>query len=499
MALSAAQAVDRVKLLLDMRRGEGDTLDRLHSYWRGQQALPVVPTGVPSEVRRLAEMSRVNLLTLVVDVLAQGLFVDGFREPRASENDAQVWAIWQANRMDSRQVGVHRAAFAYGVSYVLVLPGDPNAVLRPVSPRKLTAAYGLDDDEWPQVALESTGPDEFRLYDDQAIYFVNRSEAQVGSLDGPTFSVVDVLEHGLGVCPVVRFKNHEDLDGELVGEIEPLIPLQDQLDHTTFGLLVAQHYQSFRQRYILGWTSPDESVKAKASASRLWTFDDPDVKVGEFGQVDLGGYLESRQATGEYLATLSQTPPHQLLGKLVNLSAEALAAAEAGQHRKLGERETGFGESWEQALRLAATADGVEVSDDAQVRWRDTEARSLSQTVDALGKMAQMLGIPPQALWERVPGVSQQDVEEWKALAVSGDSLLQLTSMLDNQATMAAPTAADPADLKAKADALGSLIRAGVDPDQAAIQVGLAGLKFTGAVPVSLRLPQTEAAQLENA
>jgi len=48
-----------------------------------------------------------------------------------------------------------------------------------------------------------------------------------------------------------------------------------------------------------------------------------------------------------------------------------------------------------------------------------------------------------------------------------------------------------------QADALGVLIRAGVDPAEAARRVGLAGLAFTGAVPVSLRLPESDAAQLE--
>jgi len=54
--------------------------------------------------------------------------------------------------------------------------------------------------------------------------------------------------------------------------------------------------------------------------------------------------------------------------------------------------------------------------------------------VDALGKMAQMLGIPQQELWERVPGVTQSDVERWKAAAQQGDALGQLTQLLDRQA-----------------------------------------------------------------
>jgi hypothetical protein len=94
-----------------------------------------------------------------------------------------------------------------------------------------------------------------------------------------------------------------------------------------------------------------------------------------------------------------------------------LAAAEAGQRRKIAQRETTFGESWEMVFGLAATAMDDKVTDGAQVRWRDTEARALASTVDALGKMAQMLNIPPQMLWERIPGWTQQDVERAKAMA----------------------------------------------------------------------------------
>src|SRR5690606_36211082 len=49
--------------------------------------------------------------------------------------------------------------------------------------------------------------------------------------------------------------------------------------------------------------------------------------------------------------------------------------------------------------------------------------------------------------------------------------------------------------LKAKFDALGVAIRAGVDPQSAATMLGLEGIKFTGAVPVSLRMPKDEVEQ----
>lgn len=57
--------------------------------------------------------------------------------------------------------------------------------------------------------------------------------------------------------------------------------------------------------------------------------------------------------------------------------------------------------------------------------------------------------------------------------------------------------ATDAADVKARADAMGVLIRAGVEPSEAAERVGLAGVEFTGAMPTSLRLPARDAAGLE--
>ena len=440
--LDKQEVVEQVRRLLVVRKSEGEKLDRIHDYWRGKQDYPILPANTPREVKHLAAMSRVNMAKLVVDVLAQALFVDGFREPRAAVNDQAVWAIWQANRMDARQIGVHRATAAYGASYMVVAPGTPHSVLRGRSPRRMTTLFDELDDEWPVYALDANVQGttvSYRLYDDQAVYFLE-DRVERYRLDNALELTEDVeflgaSEHGLGVCPVVRFRNQEDLDDDscLLGEIEPVIPLQDQIDHTTFGLMVAQHFQSFKQRYIIGWAAATEAAAAQTAASRMWAFEDTDVKVGEFGEVNLGGYLDSRTATTELLATISQTPPHHLLGKLVNLSAEALAAAEVGQRRKVAERETTWGESWEQTLRLAADAEGIEVSDSAEVRWRDTEARSMAQTVDALGKIAQMLGVPVQELWPMIPGVSDQDIERWRVTAQQQDALTSLTGMLERQ------------------------------------------------------------------
>jgi len=53
-------------------------------------------------------------------------------------------------------------------------------------------------------------------------------------------------------------------------------------------------------------------------------------------------------------------------------------------------------------------------------------------------------------------------------------------------------------DLKTRADIFGALFRSGVTPDAAARTAGLPDLEFTGAVPITLRQPETKAASLED-
>jgi hypothetical protein len=444
LPLSQKEVIEQTRLMLKWRGTEVSRLNRLHRYLRGTQIFSWIPSAPTTEVRRIGNLARVNMLGLVVNSVVQSMYVDGYRAKKAADN-APAWDLWQRNRMDARQIGVHRAGLAYGAAYVTVLPGDPVAVIRGVSPRHMTCVYGEDDD-WPMWALEQrrsavNGETLYRLFDDTTAYWVSAKNSG-------TPEYISDEEHGLGVVPVVRFRAVDDLDDEVTGEIEDLIPLQDQIDVTTFGLLVAQHYGAFRQRYILGWLAEDEEEKLKVSAAKLWTFEEGKevIQVGEFSQTDLKGYLDSREATIRHLASVSQTPAHELVGQLVNLSAEALAAAEASKRRKVTERETMFGEAWEQVLELGGQVAGYDVDPQAEVRWRDTEARALAATVDALGKMTQMLNIPPQELWERIPGVSQQDVERWKSAASQGDSFAQLGALLDRQAgeTPPPPTVATP-------------------------------------------------------
>jgi hypothetical protein len=462
MPLSPQAARDlTVKQLLPKLREDQERLDRIDRWARWSHDDAHRPKHSSPEYRELISRAQTPWLGLVVTAVAQALYVEGYRG--ADGNDAAPWKVWQANGMDARQIAVHRAALTYGLAYVTVLPGtdpitrEPMPVLRGVSPRRMVAFYADPaDDEFPYVALRAdpmlvngTSGWRLRLYDDTNIHWMTADTT------GGDVQHVRSEAHDLGVCPVVRYANQIDLEGRADGEVEPFIPAAARIDQTVFDRLVVQRFASWKVRTIAGMTKPPElagdltdaeraaaleAAKLRLSVDNILVAEDHDTKFGVLDETPLDGFIKGHDADVRDLAAVTQTPPHHLLGQMANLSAEALAAAEASLSRKVEERKHSLGESHEQTLRLSAHAMGDETAardTTAQVRWRDMESRSLAQVADALGKIATMLKVPVQALWPRIPGWTQQDVENAKQLVTDGDATAQLLALVDRTLTTA--------------------------------------------------------------
>jgi len=360
------------------------------------------------------------------------------------------WQWWQANRLDARQSITHRGALDYGTSYNLVLPGTLQTrrvpLIKPLSPLRSAAWYQDEDDEFPEVGINRKGTtiDGTRLielYDKESVYTFAKPK------DSDKWRLSRVDDHNLGYTPLVRFRDR--LDGEARGIILPLKTLQDRVNEVVFSTLIALQYASFRQRWASGLAIPeDEDGNAvepfQAAIDRLWIADSEGAKFGDFAQTELTGHMSAYDNTVRTLAAVAQISPNILTGDLVNLSADALAQMEASTQRKISEYETLFGESWESTFRLASLAAGDAqgaIDTSSQVRWRDTEARSLAQTVDALGKMAQMLSVPVEALWEKIPGITDTDVAYWKSIKDETDLLGGLVAEMQRQTATPNPDA----------------------------------------------------------
>lgn len=430
--LDESQAVNVAKDLLPKLHHERKRLTLLDKWYRWQQEDQQLPRSATRELKALQELSKTPWLWLVVTTIAQAMFVDDYRSPNEAETSPQ-WETWLANGMDVRQIAIHRAALAYGYSYAVVMPGLDDlgrvqSVIRGVSPRRMFAVYeDPAEDEWPEYALRDDPGGKLRLIDDQVVHKLQR----VGN-DGE-IKHVGFDWHGAGRCPVIRYANDLDLEGRATGQVEPFIGVAKRINKTTSDRLQAQHFNSWKIRTATGMTEPDDDEEKRRAKLRLRHDDiliaeDPDTKFGTLDETPLDGFIAATESDIEALSATSQTPSYALTGKLVNLNAEALVAARHPLTQKVFEIRTSFGGSHNRTMRMSAWFEedyAIATDVSASVKWQDLEARSLSQAVDAYGKAAKLLGIPPQALWGRIPGVTKIDVQEWKQMALDSDPLAE--------------------------------------------------------------------------
>ncbi|MCS0601109.1 phage portal protein [Streptomyces sp. LP11] len=474
------------ELLAILDRDEG-RLERIDRYVQGNHDDPYMPPQADDEYKLLARRAVSNWMPLLVGTPAQALYVDGFRSGASSEGELPAapasktteWSHWQRSRLDARQAAVYRGALAFGHSFVLTEKTKKGVISKGLSAKRTAALYeDPANDETPYAALTITAmpkgnvKGKARMWDGSYEYAVTFTAKG----DADSVRVARLKRHGASECPVTRFAASVDLEGRTVGVVEPMIALQDRINQTVFDLLVAQTYTSHEVRYATGMappmqmemldaegnitTDPDKAVDSRPkldaagnpipapinhNARRFLFAEDPDVRFGSLPAGPVSSLIDSIDMSIRHLAAISQTPAHFVLGQIANLSAEALLAAETALQRKVSEFQSIFGESWERVFRLAAELDGdTSAAEDfhGEVQWRDMESRSLAQAADALGKLAEQLGIPKKGLWKRVPGVTQTEYEDWVDLAEDEDSVGQLATALTRATPSVAPAPA---------------------------------------------------------
>lgn len=439
-------------------KAERERLNGIDKWYRWEPEDPKLPRGATAELKYLLKLSKTPWLNLVVTTVAQTLYVDGYRSPNDIDT-SPIWRTWHANKFNARQVAIHRSALAYGYAYATALPGadrnGPRAVLRGVSPRRMLAVYADPaEDDWPMysISAEPQGREAWavEVTDEEAVHRLT-----VNTSGEATY--IDHKIHDVGYCPVVRYANQLDLDGRAPGEVEPLIPLAGKINKTDYDRLLTQHFNSWKVRTVAGLSEfADDEQEANRKKLKLRQDDflvaeDSDTKFGTLDETPLDGFIKAKASDVEDLAALAQVPATSLNGNVANLSADAIAELRAGLTQKAYERQTVFGEAHGQLLRLAAQIERrPDIANDVEsdVTWQDMQVRSMSQAADALGKYAQMLGVPPQALWQRIPGVTKTDVESWKREARSQAGRDTLSAI----AAAAAAARKDPtvADLAAR-------------------------------------------------
>lgn len=396
------------------KRLSADTpkLLELDAFDRGDHPLPFGDRRCKPTYERFQKEAQSNFVGLVAESVLERLTVTGFRMGGQGEASADDRAnlIWQANQLDADSTLVHRAALVKRRAYVIVgpdpsnpskpiiSPEDPLEVIHESDPlyrRRIRAALKTwtDDVEGARFAI---------VYLPKSLHYYRSpipSSSSAEIWDPARWDMwKDPAANIMGEVPVVPFINRPSIDRFGMGEFEDVLPIQKRINATLLHRLVVTAMQSFRQRWGKGVTTTDEdgneSRPFDAGADLLWLVEDENAQFGDFAQADLQPILSSIQHDIRDLAAITRTPPHYLLGEIVNASGDALKAAETGLVSKAKERMRQFGESWEQAMRLAFRVSGFEdAAVDAETLWADPESRSMAELADASVKK-QAAGVP---------------------------------------------------------------------------------------------------------
>lgn len=415
----------------------------LWDYYTGNHPIPSVPGVSDADAEEWMRTGRANWIGLVIEAVRERLQVVGFRfgDDEGAEGDRDADGIWQRNRLDSDSGLVHQAALVYGRAYVLVgyddeadgnlariTPEHPDTVItesRPGEPRKVAAGLKVWLDDWHGVHRAT-------LYTPDRIWrFV--SSGRNYAWGGPEVASVSAWdydpevgpageENPLGRVPIVVFRSRPTLTSEGTGEFEDVTDIQDRINVSIINLLSAMKYGAFRQRWAAGLAVDTDPITGKPIEAlkldirKLWAVEDENVKFGDFAETNLSGYLAAIENAIQALAAITRTPPHYLLGQIVNVAGEALTAAESGLVSKAKERQIHFGESWEEVMRLAGLIEGNDLlaeATDAETLWKNAAIRSESQLADSVQKKKD-IGVPFTQLLVDL-GYTPQEIERMKA------------------------------------------------------------------------------------
>jgi hypothetical protein len=306
------------------------------------------------------------------------------------------------------------------------------------------------------------------------------------------------LPNPLGEVAMVELPNNDLLDRDNpLSDIDGVIAMQDAINLVWAYLMNALDYASLPQRVVTGAEIPkipvlnddgqvvghrplelDTLIKERI----LWV-PGQNAKIAEWSTASLDVFSAVIERAVEHIAAQTRTPPHYLIGKVANLSAEALTAAETGLVAKTRERTTYLSPGLRSVYRLIALAMGDEAKAKAvrsgTVVWDDFQYRALGQKVDALTKLhtmgfpfewiAEQYGLPPLEV-ERVVRMREAENPDEPA---------------DEAATEQAP---DPVDqFNTAMNAVGVGFRSGFEPAAMLKAVGLPDIEHTGLLPVTLQ------------
>lgn len=468
-------------LVNELSRRTGDV--RLHQrYYRGEHPLKYASDQFAEYFSKRYRGFCDNWTQPIADSPVERLTVTGIQAAGADGADADLWQVWQRNGLDADSQLGFLGAVSCARTFVLVW-GDPDnpelpevtfedassaiVLYEPGSRRKRRAALKIWQDGFGEFATLYL-PDEvwkFHRPLSNAIIkppLLADADEQVKEWDPREVGLEpNPQPNPMGVVPMVELPNRPLLVEQPISDIAGVIAMQDAINLLWSQLLVASDFASLQQRIVIGAEVPkipildangqkvgEKPIDLKRFAlDRVLWLENPEAKIANWPAADLTAYTDIVEVAVGHIAAQTRTPAHYLIGKMANLSGDALIAAETGLVKKCEEKQLWFGQALREVFALIALARG-EVAKAAAVRggsllWADVQSRNIAQLTDSLLKLKQ-IGFPFEFLAARF-GLTPTEVADLMRMR-EREAELDPVSALMNAANPPAPDAAVNAD-----------------------------------------------------
>ncbi|MGW1931874.1 phage portal protein [Streptomyces sp. NPDC001919] len=438
MAVTAQEALRITSMLeqeLDRRQA---SITLWNDIYKGSQNLGFASERFKAAFGGLFKGFSDNWSEVVCDAPSERLCPVGFRfgtgdekDPPAADKHAQ--RIWQSSNMDAWARVAHTEAAVKSRSFVLVWAEDPDAA--EVEPEitvedatQCIVAYEPGSRRKRKAALKRfEGDDGYQystLYLRDELWKWRRVRSTSGLLLPSSLSLSrweprgdrpeeQRIDNPLDRVPMVELRNRPRLTDDPTPEHKQVIPIQIAVTKLIADMLTASEAGAFPARWGTGIDLPKDPLTGqeiddpelwRLAVNKMLRASNKDAKFGNFEAADLSNFVAGINLLTEHISALSRTPPTYFMGKIQNVSADALTAAEAGLASKCGIKTTFLGEDWEEVMRLAFLVKGDEKRGRnplAETIWRDVEYRTEAQHIDAVLKKKN-LGVPWRQLMEDV-------------------------------------------------------------------------------------------------
>lgn len=476
--LAQARALTDV-LVNELGRRTGE-IRQHQDYYRGIHPLKFASTQFSDYFAKQYAGFCDNWTQVVADSPVERLTVTGVKAAGADGADVDLWQVWQRNGLDADSQLGFLGAVSCARTFLLVWgnPADTDlpevtfedassaiVLYEPGSRRRRRAALKIWQDGFGEFATLYL-PDEVWKFSRPLSNVIIKpplladADEQVKAWDPRDVGdEPNPQPNPMGVVPMVELPNRPMLVEQPISDISGVIAMQDAINLLWSQLLVASDFASLQQRIVIGAEVPKIPVLdanglkvgekpidlRKFALDRVLWLENPEAKIANWPAADLKAYTDIVEVAVGHIAAQTRTPQHYLVGKMANLSGDALIAAETGLVKKVQEKQLWFGQALREAFALIALARGETAKAEAlgggMVLWADTESRNIAQLTDSLLKLRQ-IGFPFEFLASRF-GLNPTEVADLVRMRERESALDPVAAMMNAAIPSDAAPAAD--------------------------------------------------------